>query len=82
MDVLLSQDDYIDLVIPRGGEGLIRAVTEKSRIPVLQHYKGVCHVYVDESANAEMAKGDRRERQGLSGPASVTRWRRCSFIAL
>ena len=57
MDVLLSQDDYIDLVIPRGGEGLIRAVTEKSRIPVLQHYKGVCHVYVDESANAEMAKG-------------------------
>ena len=57
VDVLLSQDDYIDLVIPRGGEGLIRAVTEKSRIPVLQHYKGVCHVYVDESANAEMAKG-------------------------
>jgi glutamate-5-semialdehyde dehydrogenase len=56
VDVLLRQDDFIDLVIPRGGEGLIRAVTEKSRIPVLQHYKGVCHVYVDKSAKVEMAK--------------------------
>ena len=55
IDVLLEQDQYIDLVIPRGGEGLIRAVTEKSRIPVLQHYKGVCHVYVDASADARMA---------------------------
>ncbi len=56
VDVLLRQEDFIDLVIPRGGEGLIRAVTEKSRIPVLQHYKGVCHVYVDKSAKVEMAK--------------------------
>ncbi len=55
IDVLLEQDQYIDLVIPRGGEGLIRIVTEKSRIPVLQHYKGVCHVYVDASADARMA---------------------------
>jgi len=50
IDVLLQQEESIDLVIPRGGEGLIRAVTEKSRIPVLQHYKGVCHVFLDESA--------------------------------
>jgi glutamate-5-semialdehyde dehydrogenase len=50
IDVLLKQEKFIDLVIPRGGEGLIRAVTAKSRIPVLQHYKGVCHVFVDESA--------------------------------
>jgi glutamate-5-semialdehyde dehydrogenase len=50
IDVLLQQEQWIDLVIPRGGEGLIRAVTEKSRIPVLQHYKGVCHVFLDESA--------------------------------
>ncbi|MDH3270746.1 MAG: glutamate-5-semialdehyde dehydrogenase [Gemmatimonadota bacterium] len=50
IDVLLRQDQWIDLVIPRGGEGLIRAVVEKSRIPVLQHYKGVCHVFVDASA--------------------------------
>ncbi|MFV0438504.1 MAG: glutamate-5-semialdehyde dehydrogenase [Desulfopila sp.] len=48
---LLQQDDAIDLVIPRGGEGLIRSVTEMSRIPVLKHYKGVCHIYVDKDAD-------------------------------
>jgi glutamate-5-semialdehyde dehydrogenase len=56
IDVLLRQEEWIDLVIPRGGEGLIRAVTEKSRIPVLQHYKGVCHIFVDESAPLARAK--------------------------
>ena len=55
IDVLLEQEEYIDLVIPRGGEGLIRAVTQKSRIPVLKHYKGVCHCFVDETADQEMA---------------------------
>jgi len=50
VDVLLRQQDSIDLVIPRGGESLIRAVTEKSRIPVIQHYKGVCHIFLDRSA--------------------------------
>lgn len=50
IDVLLEQEQFIDLVIPRGGESLIRAVTAKSRIPVLQHYKGVCHVFLDEDA--------------------------------
>lgn len=54
---LLQQDQYIDLVIPRGGEGLIRFVTEHSRIPVIQHYKGVCHLYVDQSADLTMALG-------------------------
>ncbi|MGB9735898.1 MAG: glutamate-5-semialdehyde dehydrogenase [bacterium] len=53
---LLKQDEFIDLVIPRGGEELIRAVAEQSRIPVLKHYKGVCHVFVDEDADIEMAK--------------------------
>ena len=52
---LLLQDDYIDLIIPRGGEGLIRFVSENSRIPVIKHYKGVCHLYVDKEANLEMA---------------------------
>ncbi|KKO44191.1 gamma-glutamyl phosphate reductase [Arsukibacterium ikkense] len=52
---LLKQDQFIDLVIPRGGEGLIRFVTEHSRIPVIQHYKGVCHLYVDQSADLTMA---------------------------
>ena len=51
----LKQEQFIDLVIPRGGEGLIRAVVEKSRIPVLKHYKGVCHVFVDESADVDEA---------------------------
>ncbi|MDX1494639.1 MAG: glutamate-5-semialdehyde dehydrogenase, partial [Longimicrobiales bacterium] len=55
IDVLLRQEEWIDLVIPRGGEGLIRAVTEKSRIPVLQHYKGVCHVFLDASAPLDRA---------------------------
>lgn len=52
---LLQQEEYIDLVIPRGGEGLIRYVSETSRIPVLKHYKGVCHIYVDRDADLEKA---------------------------
>lgn len=52
---LLKQEELIDLIIPRGGEGLIRFVAENSRIPVLKHYKGVCHIYVDESADHDMA---------------------------
>ncbi len=53
---LLAQEEHIDLIIPRGGEGLIRYVVQHSSIPVLKHYKGVCHVYVDENADLEMAK--------------------------
>ena len=53
---LLAQETYIDLIIPRGGEGLIRSVVENSKIPVLKHYKGVCHVYVDAEADLEMAR--------------------------
>jgi len=52
---LLSQEQYVDLIIPRGGEGLIRFVVENSKIPVLKHYKGVCHIYVDDGANLSMA---------------------------
>jgi glutamate-5-semialdehyde dehydrogenase len=53
---MLKLEEYIDLIIPRGGEGLIRFVAENSRIPVLKHYKGVCHIFVDESAQPEMAE--------------------------
>ena len=53
---LLKMDEYIDLIIPRGGEALIRNIVEQSRIPVLKHYKGVCHVYVDEFARIDMAR--------------------------
>ncbi|MBI1939222.1 MAG: glutamate-5-semialdehyde dehydrogenase [Ignavibacteriales bacterium] len=52
---LLKLDDYIDLVIPRGGEGLIRFVAENSRVPVIKHYKGVCHLYVDKDADIDTA---------------------------
>ena len=52
---LVQMVGKIDLAIPRGGEGLINAVTEHARIPVIKHYKGVCHVYVDDTANLEMA---------------------------
>jgi glutamate-5-semialdehyde dehydrogenase len=53
--ILLQQEEAVDVIIPRGGEGLIRFVTDHSRIPVLRHYKGVCHVYVDEFADLAMA---------------------------
>ena len=53
---LLEMEQYIDLIIPRGGEGLIRFVTEHAKMPVLKHYKGVCHVYVDDKADLERAK--------------------------
>ena len=53
---LLQLEDYIDLIIPRGGEELIRAVVAHSRIPVIKHYKGVCHIYVDDDASLEMAE--------------------------
>lgn len=52
---LLAQEGLIDLVMPRGGESLIREVTANSSIPVMKHYKGVCHTYVDESADLDMA---------------------------
>jgi glutamate-5-semialdehyde dehydrogenase len=55
INLLLEQERFIDLIIPRGGEGLIRFVVEHSKIPVLKHYKGVCHVYVDRGADLSMA---------------------------
>jgi glutamate-5-semialdehyde dehydrogenase len=53
---MLKQEEYIDLIIPRGGESLIRFVVENSRIPVIKHYKGVCHIFVDESADFDKAE--------------------------
>lgn len=52
---LLQLSDLIDLAIPRGGEGLIRFVTEHARVPVIKHYKGVCHLFVDASADVDLA---------------------------
>jgi glutamate-5-semialdehyde dehydrogenase len=55
--VMISLDGVVDMVIPRGGEGLIRFVSENARVPVIRHYKGVCHVYVDGDADLDMAVG-------------------------
>ncbi len=56
VDILLKLNNYIDLVMPRGGEALINKVVRSSRIPVIKHYKGICHVYVDEWADLNMAE--------------------------
>jgi len=53
---MLKQEEFIDVIIPRGGESLIRFVVEHSKIPVIKHYKGVCHIFVDASADFEMAR--------------------------
>src|SRR5262249_5848464 len=53
---LLRLNQWIDLAIPRGGESLIRRVDEEATMPVLKHYQGICHVYVDRAANLEMAQ--------------------------
>ena len=55
VNLLLKMDNYIDLVIPRGGEGLIRKVVQKSTIPVIKHYKGICNIYIDSICNEKMA---------------------------
>ncbi len=55
INILLKMNNYIDVVIPRGGEGLIRAVTENARMPVIKHYKGVCNLYVDSEADMDKA---------------------------
>ncbi len=56
LNYLLKMKEHIDLVIPRGGEGLINFVARNSRIPVIKHYKGICHVYVDETCDLKMAE--------------------------
>jgi len=56
VDELLKQEGLVDLVIPRGGESLIKEVAKRSRIPVIKHYKGVCHTYVDEAADLSIAE--------------------------
>ena len=53
---MLKQEEFIDVIIPRGGESLIRFVVENSKIPVIKHYKGVCHIFVDASADFDMAR--------------------------
>jgi glutamate-5-semialdehyde dehydrogenase len=54
-EAMLRQDDTIDVIVPRGGPGLVRAIAEHSRVPVIRHYEGICHTYVDAGADLEMA---------------------------
>jgi glutamate-5-semialdehyde dehydrogenase len=54
-NALLERDDAIDVIVPRGGPGLVRAIAERSRVPVIKHYEGVCSIYVDAAADLEMA---------------------------
>lgn len=69
MNELMTLNESIDLIIPRGGEGLIRFVSENSRIPVIQHFKGVCHLYVDSAADESKAlnllKNGKTQRTGV-----------------
>jgi len=62
-EVLIGLSGVVDLAIPRGGESLIRFVTDNARVPVIQHYKGVCHVYVDGDAEARRRHAHRRQRE-------------------
>ena len=75
LNTMLTLSDDIDLIIPRGGEGLIRFVSQHSQIPVIQHFKGVCHMYIDEFADASKALA-LLENGKHNAPASAMRSRR------
>ena len=74
---LLRLRGIVDLIIPRGGAGLIRTVVEESTVPVIETGVGNCHIYVDADADLEMALAHRAQRQDLSVRASAMRRRRC-----
>ena len=85
---MLTLDRYLDLIIPRGGEEFVRLVAERSTVPVLKHDKGLCHVYVDEGADLDMAvavavnaKAQRVERLQRAGDAARARGRRRALPA-
>ena len=56
VDCLLAMDNYVNVIIPRGGKSLIKKINDKSRIPVIKHLEGLCHIYVDKEANLDIAK--------------------------
>ena len=60
---LITMREYVDIIVPRGGKELIERLARESRIPMIKHLDGVCHVYIDDSADPEMAVSDRRQRE-------------------
>ena len=77
---LITMKDYVDIIVPRGGKGLIERISNEARIPVLKHLDGVCHVYIDERADLERPSASRTTpRRSATGPA--TPWKRCSCIS-
>ena len=75
VDEMLKLDSYIDIIIPRGGKGLINNIKSKSKIPVIKHLDGICHVYVDKDANIDIAKkvllNSKMRRPGICGAAET-----------
>ena len=75
VDCMLNLDTYIDIIIPRGGKGLIKNIKEKSSIPVIKHLDGICHVYVDRDADISIAKkvilNSKMRRPGICGAAET-----------
>ena len=75
VDEMLQLDSYIDVIIPRGGKGLIKNIKEKSSIPVIKHLDGICHVYVDKDADMSIAKSvvfnSKMRRPGICGAAET-----------
>ena len=76
---LCRLDEYVDVMIPRGGESLVRAVCAAATMPVLKHYMGVCHLYVDEGADPDMALALAFNGKS-SAPAYAMRWNACWFM--
>ena len=79
--LLVTLDKYVDVIVPRGGKGLIQRVVEEATVPVLKHLDGVCHVFIDEYADVDMAIAHRRQRQDAALTVHATRWKRCSLHA-
>ncbi|MDP7197653.1 MAG: glutamate-5-semialdehyde dehydrogenase, partial [SAR202 cluster bacterium] len=75
VNTMLQLDAYIDVIIPRGGKGLIQNIKEKSSIPVIKHSDGICHIYVDKYANISIAKevifNSKMRRPGICGAAET-----------
>ena len=74
---LITMKEYVDVIVPRGGKGLIERISAEATIPVIKHLHGVCHVYIDDKADLDKARESRVQRQDASATAPATPWKRC-----